>query len=346
MTEILSLGPKHKDRLNPGALKRFSDWQERILTDVPQLRQLSREQFDADLNTYLHNNEKVEFNKCVDDIAAWPFKCMGVGDTYFAYAYDREVIDPMVRIQSLIRQTYQRIEEERRKKEYDARWCAAFVSIEPPVDDAKKYLNAREHDEFTLAMGKAIDTYLEEGTAYLADPRTFDYRWWLDRIQECKKKEAHERRATSKAAEYNHRLSQEIASLTARLDHKQRDLGTYLRSKIHDRRYTSHNFDYVLSKKDQTNFDATLVSMANKRLEQLCPEDLRQFIVVPSQYYRRYYPLPSASYRFDEVPSLDFSFDVFAVAYAEVWLRPANTRLDGYEFLLPWADRGWDCLVK
>jgi len=46
--------------------------------------------------------------------------------------------------------------------------------------------------------------------------------------------------------------------------------------------------------------------------------------------------LPSASYNFKEVPSLEFSFDVFAVAYSEVWLRPANITLDGYEFPLPW----------
>jgi hypothetical protein len=336
MAEIFSLEPEYKERLNPGALKRLSDWQGRILREVPQLGKLTREQLTADLDTYLHDGEKVEFSRCVDDVAGWLRKCLDTGDTYFPYAYDTEVIHPMIRIESLIIEAYRRVESERRKKEYDERWRAAFLSIKPPVDDAKKYLNTKERDEFILAMGKAIDTYLEEGTAYLADARTFDYRWWLNEIQERKKKKAQEIQAMNKAIEYNRRLNQEIANLTARLDHKQRDPGSYFGSKIQDGRYTSHNFDYVLSKKDQTNFDDTLVSMANKRLEQLCPKDLRQFIVLPSQYYRRYYPLPSASYSFEEVPSLDFSFDVFAVAYAEVWVRPANIRLDGYEFLLPW----------
>jgi hypothetical protein len=46
--------------------------------------------------------------------------------------------------------------------------------------------------------------------------------------------------------------------------------------------------------------------------------------------------LPSASYSFKELPSLNFSFDIFAAAYAEVWLRPGNISFDGYEFLLPW----------
>jgi len=336
LVEILGLRPEHKARLNSHALERLNNWQDRIMREVPQLRQLSIQQLSADLNTYLNDNEVVELNNCLDDVTKWLAGCMDAGDGYFPYAYDEPVIDPMIRIESLIIEAYQRAEAERRKKEYDDRWCAAFISIKPPVDDAKKYLNDKEQDEFTLAIGKAIDAYLEKGTTYLADVRASDYGWWLRKIQERKKKEAQEQQAINTAVEYNRRLNQEIAKLTARLDHKQRELGSYFRAKIQDKRYTNHDFDYVLSKKDEMNFDSTLVSMANKRLEQLCPESLRQFIVLPSQYYRRYYPLPSARYSFEEVPSLDFSFDIFAAAYAEVWLRPGKISFDGYEFLLPW----------
>jgi hypothetical protein len=303
---------------------------------VPQIRQLTEEQLNADLDTYLNNDERVEFSKCEDDIVGWLCKCLDTGDTFFRLAYDERVIDPMSRIKSLIIEAYRRADAKRRKKEYDDRWCAAFVSIKPPVDDAKKYLNDKEYNEFILAVGKAIDVYLEKGAAYLADVKAFDYDWWLKKIRERKKKEAQKEQATNIAIEYNRRLNQEMAKLTARLDQKQRDLGSYFRAKIQDKRHTNHDFDYVLSKKDERDFDDTLVSMANKRLEQLCPEDLRQFIVLPSQYYRHYYPLPSASYSFEEVPSLDFSFDIFAAAYAEVWLRPGNISFDGYEFLLPW----------
>jgi hypothetical protein len=261
---------------------------------------------------------------------------MDAGDGYFPYAYDEQVIDPMIRIKSLIIEAYRRATAKQRKKEYDDRWRAAFVYIKPPVDDAKKYLTDKEYNDFLLAIGKAIDAYLEKGTAYLADVRAFDYGWWLRKIQECKKQEAQKDQATNTAIEYNRRLNQEMAKLAARLDHKERDLGSYFRAKIRDKRYTNHDFDYVLSKKDEMNFDSMLVSMANKRLEQTCPESLRQFIVSPSQYYRCYYPLPSASYSFKELPSLNFSFDIFAAAYAEVWLRPGNISFDGYEFLLPW----------
>ncbi|MGB6873721.1 MAG: hypothetical protein WBE46_06260 [Dehalococcoidia bacterium] len=338
MIEMLSLKSEDKGRLNSHALKRFNDWQDHILSKAPQLRQLSIEQIRTDLNTYLHDSERVEFNKCLTDITRWLSGCMDTGDSYFPYAYDTRVIDPMSRVESLIISAYQRAEAERRKKEYEDRWCAAFVSINPPVDDAKKYLNDKEQDEFTLAVGKAIDAYLQKGEAYLADVSTFDYSWWLKKIQERKKEEAQKLQAIRAADEYNHRLNQEIVNLTSRLDHKQRDLASYFRAKIQDKRYTNHNFHYVLSKEDEMNFDGTLVSVANKRLEQLRPEGFRQFIVLPSQYYRRYYPLPSASYSFEEVPSLDFSFDIFAAAYAEVWLGPEKRSFDEYEFLLPWIE--------
>ena len=336
--EIFSLKPEDKQRLNSHALKRFNDWQDRIMREAPQLRQLSIERIRADLNTYLHDNERVEFNSCSADITRWLSGCMNTGDSYFPYAYDTRVIDPMSRVESLIIRAYQRVEAERRKKEYEDRRCAAFVSINPPVDDAKKYLNDKEHDEFTLAIGKAIEAYLEKGIAYLADLRTLDYGWWLKKIQERKKKEAQKLQAIHAANEYNHRLNQEIGNLASRLDHKQRDLASYFRAKIQDKRYTNHNFDYVLSKEDEMNFDGTLVSVANKKLEQLLSNDLRYFISLPSQYYRLYFPLPIANYSFEKVPCIDISFDIFAAAYAEVWLKPGKKNFNGYEFPLPWIE--------
>ena len=335
MSAILTLKTEDAKRLNPHALKRFNDWQDRILNKVPQLRQLGIEQIRADLNIYLYDNERIEFNKCVADITRWLSGCMDTGDDHFLYPYDTRVIDPMSRVESLIIGAYQRAEAERRKKEYNDSWRAAFISIKPPVDDAKKYLNSKEHDEFILAMGKAIDAYLEKGVAYMADLRTLDYGWWSKKIQERKMEKAKKLQAIRAANEYNHRLNQEIAKLTSRLDHKQEDLASYLRVTIQDKRYTNHNFDYVLSKDDKTNFDGTLVSMANKKLEQLLSNDLRYFISLPSQYYRLYFPLPIANYSFEKVPCIDISFDIFAAAYAEVWLKPGIKEFNGYKFDLP-----------
>lgn len=342
MVELLSLKPEDEARLNSHALKRFNDWQDRIMREAPQLRQLNTEQIRADLCAHLDDNERAEFGKCLAAITGWLCDCMDTGDNYFPYAYDTRVIDPMSRVEFLTIRAYQRVEAERRKKEYDDRWCDIFVSIKPPTDDAKEYLSDKENDEFTLAIGKAVEAYMEKGRAYLTDLRTMDYVWWLERIQQRKKEETQKLQAMNAATAYNHRLNQEIADLASQLDDEKKDLGSYFRAEIQDRRYTGHNFDYVLSREDEMNFDHTLVSVANRRLGQRLSNDLRDFVPLPSQYYRRYFPLPTADYRFGEVPCIDIGFHIFAAAYAEVWLKAADKSFNGYLFALPWLEESDD----
>ncbi|MFB0556447.1 MAG: hypothetical protein ACETVW_01120 [Dehalococcoidia bacterium] len=112
MTDIHSLKPQDKERLNSHALERFNDWQDRIMREAPQLRQLNIEQIRADLDTYLHDNERVEFNNCLADIKRWLSGCMDTGDGYFPYACDTRVIDLMLRVESLIIKAYQDKEAE------------------------------------------------------------------------------------------------------------------------------------------------------------------------------------------------------------------------------------------
>jgi hypothetical protein len=187
LARLFNLKSEDERRLNSHALERMNAWEARILKKTPQ-RDI--QEILADLDTYLHDNERVELNKSLAAITRWLSGCMDIVNRYFFHAYATWVIDPMLRVESLIVRAYQRADAERREKEYEDRWCAAFVSINPPVDDAKKYLNDKEHDEFTLAVGKAIDAYLERGGAYLDDARAFDYGWWLRKIQERMEEEA------------------------------------------------------------------------------------------------------------------------------------------------------------
>ena len=187
LARLFNLRPEDERRLNSHALERMNDWEARILKKTPQL---DIQEIMADLDTYLHDNERVEFNKSLAAITRWLSGCMDIVSRYFFHAHATWVIDPMIRVESLIMRAYQRAEVERRKKEYEDSWCAAFVSITPPVDDAKKYLNDKEHEEFTLAVGKAIEAYLEKGEEYMADVRAFDYGWWLKKIRGRKEEEA------------------------------------------------------------------------------------------------------------------------------------------------------------
>jgi hypothetical protein len=189
LARLLNLKPEDERRLNSHALERMNAWEARILKKTPRL---DIQEIMADMNTYLHDDERVELDKSLAAIKRWLSGCTDMVNRYFFHPYATWVIDPMIRVESLIVRAYRRADAERREKEYEDRWCAAFVSISPPVNDAKKYLNDKEHDEFTLAVGRAIDAYLEKGEAYMADVRALDYGWWLKKIQERGEEEAQE----------------------------------------------------------------------------------------------------------------------------------------------------------
>lgn len=239
-------------------------------------------------------------------------------------------------------------EEEKRGKEEEKRWRAARKAVNPPIDDAKRYLDKPdEYDKFIQAALEAIEVYMEKAEDYLDDSHTFDYRGWLWKIN-YRKEEARQKIAAKIAAqEYNRELNKEIVKLKSKLDPQKKNLSTYFQAKIKDKRYTGHKFDYVLSKEEAKNFDRTLVRMGNERLEQLIPDSLRQFIDIPSQYYRIYFPLPSTSYIFEGIPCLDFCFEIFAATYAEVWLKPGQKNLGDYIFNLPWREeKGCSVLLR
>jgi len=187
LSRLFNLKPEHERRLDSHALERMNAWEARILRKTTWL---DIQEIMTDLDTYLHDDERVEFNKSLTAIKRWLFGSMDIVSRYFSHPYATWVIDPMIRVESLIMRAYQRAETERQMKEYEDKWCAAFVFITPPVDDAKKYLNDKEHEEFTLAVGKAIEAYLEKGEEYMTDVRSFDYGWWLKKIKVRKEEEA------------------------------------------------------------------------------------------------------------------------------------------------------------
>ena len=340
MIAILSLRPGEEERLHPFVLKCYRDWHERILRAAPQLRGLSTEQTGAHLSAYLQDDELHEFSKCVADITRWLSECMDTGDTHFPKAYALWVVTPMFRVESLLVTACRRAAEEQRRKEYEDQWCAAWMYLDPPTDDAKKYLDDKDEREFKLAMAQAIQAYLEKGAAYETDLRTLDYVKWLEKIEKRKKEEARRIQASHAATEYNERLNQEIRDLACRLDGERIALADYFRANVHDKRYTDYSFHYVLSKEEERNFDATLVRVADRKLDRLLPGDLRYFVSLPPRYHRLYVPLPVANYRLEKRPCIGIGFDVFAAACAEIWLRPGKKSINGYEFALPLIEEG------
>ena len=124
LARLFHLKPEDERMLNSHALKRMNDWEARILKKTPQL---NIQEIMAALDTYLHDNERIEFDKSLAAITRWLSGCGDLVSRYFFHPYATWVIDPMIRVESLIMKAYQRAEAERRKKEHEDRWCAAFV---------------------------------------------------------------------------------------------------------------------------------------------------------------------------------------------------------------------------
>ena len=329
MVQIISLKPEDEERLNSHALKRFNDWQDRIMREAPQLRQLSIEQIKADLDTYLHDDAKAEFNECLADITRWLSGCMNTGDSYFPYAYDIQVVTPMWRVESLIMRAYQAKEAEKKSD-------AACKAVNPPLSDAKIYFSDDEYEEFVEAAKQAILVYIEKGEGYLSDVKSFDYCRFLELIRNRKEKERQLVLAKFAAQKFNRRLNEEKVRLQALLSSSRKDVDSYFKKQVKDRRYMGQDFSPLLSKKEEQDFDKTLVEISRKKVEELVSTDFLPFIA--SRFWRSFFLLPSAYYILEEVPCLSFIFDVFAVVEIGVCLKPGQMEFDGYVFGLPWKD--------
>jgi hypothetical protein len=371
---ILSLKPEDEKSLYPEAVRWFNARRAEIQFEVP-LEDLC----DDDLNIFLSDDEKREFTRYKDEITRGLVTCINMDEASHGpmtnatiglslIAFQVNSLLPMHRIGLLLKNVHQRkvakakqdqrerdeedkrsreqAEAEHRRKEEEERWQVAQKAVGPPLDDAKRYLDKPgEYDGFVEVAREAIEVYLERGEDYLDDSRAFDYRWCLKKINDRKEEERQKIVVNIAAKEYNRRLNDEKVRLKALLCPNKKHLKSYFEKEIKDRRYMGENFTQFLSSEEEKAFDNALVSAASRKLDNLVAHDFRQFI--DGKYLRSYFLLPSAEYNLDEVPCLDFMFDVFAVVETRVWLKPGQKTFGGYSFNLPWRqEKGCPVLLK
>jgi uncharacterized protein YozE (UPF0346 family) len=96
---------------------------------------------------------------------------------------DVKVIKWAIKILQICDILEEAIKVKQRKKEWEGKWYGARKAANPPLNDAKRYLNNQEYDKFKEATIQAIGVYLEEKEEYLHDIGTFDYRWLLETIK-------------------------------------------------------------------------------------------------------------------------------------------------------------------
>ncbi|MFC1909995.1 hypothetical protein ACFLXC_01720 [Chloroflexota bacterium] len=346
MTRILSIKPEDAKQLHPEVLKWFND----LSAAIEQQFAIDGLTVD-DIEAFLSDDEKDELGRYKNEIGMGLRSCINPDAVYpdhLPYGNFGPVFmmmqlnsfDRIQKIKSLLRKVYGRKAaakpEAVKKQDENERRTHAFEALRPPVAFARKYLNRPgEYEMFEMSINGAIDAYLEADEFYRYQEKASPYLRWLEAVEHRQREETRKQRAQSTADAYSHRLNEEIRKLTTRLYHEGKNLSSYFRATTQDKRYLGDNLSFVLSKDEEKDLDIRLVGAANAKLNQLCSGDLREFIVFPTQYYRRYFPLPAASYSFKELPCIDISFDIFAAAYAEVLLKPGKKIFGDYEFPLP-----------
>ena len=346
MAAVLNLKLQTAKQLHPVVL----EWFHEQVASIEQQLAIDGLTVD-DVETFLSDGEKDEFRRynneiemglreCINPDAVCPgfLPCGSLGPIFLTVqlsSYGRIESTKSLLRKAYARKTATKPEAVKRREEAERR-ARAFEALHPPIAIAKKYLNRPgEYERFEMSISGAVDAYLGTGELYIYQEKASAYLRWLKAIEDRQREETRKQRAQSAADAYNQRLNKEIRELTARLHHTNTDLSSYFQATVQDRRYSGHSLECILTEKEKRDLDSILVSVINKQLLQLCSEDLGQFIVFPAKCYRHYYALPSVSYSFSGVRRLDFRFDVFAAACAEVWAKPAKRTFDGFEFSLP-----------
>jgi len=143
---------------------------------------------------------------------------------------------------------------ERRKKEKEEIWWAAYKALSIPTDDTFKYLRSEEHKKFVDSILGVVDAYLAKSESYILDSRANDYLFWIKVINKRKEDERQKNMANLAAREFNNSLGKHIAGLKSKLNNRPGDLRNYFTAGIRDKRYTGHNFDYVLDDEQKREF--------------------------------------------------------------------------------------------
>jgi hypothetical protein len=224
LAEIFALKPEDEKRLHPYALKRLRDWTEDLVREVPQFGQLDIDEINADINTYLNDDEKARATKDTADVAAWLWECIGIR-IGSPYPYDRWVTSDMSELKRLVKTAYERKEAKAKAEEEDRQWEAAFFHVYPLQlsKDADRYLSNDEQKKLLEAVGVAIKVYLKQGDSYLDSYKTSDYRWYLRKINYEKEKEQIRLDAEAQAQAFRPRLDQELKEIERKLSPKKED---------------------------------------------------------------------------------------------------------------------------
>ena len=350
MVEILSLKPEDEKRLHPEAARWLNKYRAEIEREVP-LQELS----DDDLDTWLSDTERREFmsyknelNREVDicinivEVSADPESDTTAKLNLLKFQYN--TIRPIYNIKLLLERAYERKVEEQRKRERDEAWRVAYKAVNPPLDEAKRYLDDKEYEEFIQAARKAIKAYLKKGEDYLDDVGTFDYQRSLEKIQRIKEEERQKAAAESEAKRAEQaereRLKQVKAQFSCaeegfkqKLSHDKLLL-TYPLEQYHPDLW--FNFEPLTNEK--------ILTWLRPEADALIPEKLRE--LVTWRWLSKHAILIQAYYKKERISCIAFNFMVTIVARVIFYFKAGTYNYSGFTLKLPEEERLGEVIIQ
>ncbi|MBA7667466.1 hypothetical protein ES703_75555 [subsurface metagenome] len=215
LPQILHLPDPNKGSMPPATLLKYLEFLIGVYEDVPDLYLPS----DQDRELFLSDAERVKLEACESEIKGWLEKSdknNSIG--FFGVHTYSTPFDAVSDLKKLIKKVVERkVKKEKRR--------SALKAINPPVDDAEKYLTAEEQQQFIESLPGAVDAYLstkkEEMKYYpdiwLANTQALDYCYWISNIKKRQEKEASQEKARLEHAQYLDRLSAAVEKLKTEL---------------------------------------------------------------------------------------------------------------------------------
>ena len=205
---ILHLPPVNKEQMEPYPLMRYLNLLKNIYDEVP---------LDELCEDDLVEEEKAKRKENTDKIVDWVQKCSKDSGqaTLVVYPYSMVIFYYMSDLKALLKTALERKAEKQMLEAEKQKRLALLKEIDPPLDDAKKYLTPEETQRFLNSIPGAIDAYMSRDKKaesyspgiWLITSKTFDYRYWVLIIKERKEEEIRRKQAQTRHDQYIDRLS-------------------------------------------------------------------------------------------------------------------------------------------
>lgn len=135
--------------------------------------------------------------------------------------------------------------------------------------------------------------------------------------------------AAARAHEYSLRLNTKLKKFKHPLQKKSKDAEVVFQKLVKDHRYLGYSFESCLPTDERGECEAVI----EQRVRKIIPARLAKFITCECEI--SYFLLPKAEYSLEELPCLDFNFDIFAIAEVRFWMKPNTVEINGCFFPMP-----------